>query len=123
MAANSMELLASTRVMCAITSEYFRGLTAVGLSGHMIITRSGPLSDLTSHAASTAPLTISAAASSVRSILGIPSDLRIPCPSVFRIGLPEAAICCPQELIFGQQDAALSRCCDHAPQHSAALAF
>jgi hypothetical protein len=45
-AANSRELLASTRVMWAITSEYFRGLTAVGLSGHMIITRSGPLSGL-----------------------------------------------------------------------------
>src|SRR5215212_7110248 len=87
MAANSMELLASTRVMCAITSEYFRGLTAVGLSGHMIITRSGPLSGLTSHAASTAPLTISAAASSVRSILGIPSDLRDSLP----VGVPHRA--------------------------------
>jgi hypothetical protein len=49
-----MELLASTRVMCAITSEYFLGLTAVGFSGHMITTRSGPLFGLTSHAASTA---------------------------------------------------------------------
>jgi hypothetical protein len=46
MAANSMEQLASTRVICAIASEYFRGLTAVGLSGQMIITRSGPSSRL-----------------------------------------------------------------------------
>ena len=71
-----MELLASTRVICAITSEYFRGLSAVGFSGHMITTHQGPLSGLTSHAVSTVPPTNLSGSKLCAVHLGISSGLR-----------------------------------------------